>query len=94
MPVNYIEIQDKDPFFEQAAKIIVASQVGDSHVLQIKCKFGYSRSLRVMDQLHEAGIVGEFKERMPREVLIKKEDAATELPKIFKRIRNIPTDPY
>jgi len=65
------DASDKDPLFEDAAKLIVANQVGSTSLLQRKMKLGYNRAGRLMDQLEAAGIVGPNLGSKAREVLIK-----------------------
>jgi len=65
------DINDKDPLFEDAAKLIVASQSGSTSLLQRKMKLGYNRAGRLMDQLESAGIVGPNQGSKVRDVLIK-----------------------
>ncbi len=71
---NYdFDIFDKDPLFEDAARLIVSSQVGSTSLLQRRMKLGYNRAGRLMDQLESAGIVGINQGSSDREVLIKSE---------------------
>ena len=65
------DINDKDPLFEDAAKLIVASQSGSTSLLQRKMKLGYNRAGRLMDQLESAGIVGPNQGSKVRDVLVK-----------------------
>lgn len=62
---------EKDPLFEEAAKIIVQAQQGSTSLLQRRMKLGYNRAGRLMDQLEGAGIVGPNMGSKAREVLIK-----------------------
>jgi S-DNA-T family DNA segregation ATPase FtsK/SpoIIIE len=62
---------DKDPLFEDAARLIVASQMGSTSLLQRRMKLGYNRAGRLMDQLEAAGIVGPGQGSKPRDVLVK-----------------------
>ncbi|MDB5251352.1 MAG: translocase FtsK [Flaviaesturariibacter sp.] len=62
---------EKDPLFEDAARLIVANQVGSTSLLQRKMKLGYNRAGRLMDQLEQAGVVGPNLGSKAREVLIK-----------------------
>ncbi|TCZ74604.1 DNA translocase FtsK [Flaviaesturariibacter aridisoli] len=64
---------DKDPLFEDAAKIIVQNQLGSTSLLQRRMKLGYNRAGRLMDQLERAGIVGPNVGSKAREVLFKTE---------------------
>jgi S-DNA-T family DNA segregation ATPase FtsK/SpoIIIE len=67
------DMGDKDPLFEDAARLIVASQVGSTSLLQRRMKLGYNRAGRLMDQLEAAGIVGGNQGSKAREVLVKTE---------------------
>ncbi len=67
------DLGDKDPLFEDAARLIVASQVGSTSLLQRRMKLGYNRAGRLMDQLEAAGIVGANQGSKARDVLIKTE---------------------
>jgi S-DNA-T family DNA segregation ATPase FtsK/SpoIIIE len=64
---------DKDPLFEDAAKLIVQNQIGSTSLLQRRMKLGYNRAGRLMDQLEAAGVVGPNQGSKAREVLIKTE---------------------
>lgn len=62
---------DRDPLFEDAAKLIVSAQMGSTSLIQRRMKLGYNRAGRLMDQLESAGIVGPSQGSKPREVLYK-----------------------
>ena len=68
-----IDLTDRDPLFEDAARLIVASQTGSTSLLQRKLKLGYNRAGRLTDQLEVAGIVGPSEGSKPRQVLIQDE---------------------
>ena len=67
------DINDKDSLFEDAARLIVASQSGSTSLLQRRMKLGYNRAGRLMDQLEAAGVVGPNQGSKVRDVLIKTE---------------------
>ncbi len=67
------DLGDKDPLFEDAARLIVASQIGSTSLLQRRMKLGYNRAGRLMDQLEAAGVVGTNQGSKAREVLVKTE---------------------
>ena len=67
------DVADKDPYFEDAAKLIVQNQLGSTSLLQRRMKLGYNRAGRLMDQLEQAGVVGPNQGSKAREVLIKTE---------------------
>lgn len=66
-----MEPGERDSMFEDAARIIVATQQGSTSLLQRKLKLGYNRAGRIIDQLEAAGIVGPFEGSKAREVKIK-----------------------
>ena len=61
---------DRDPLFEDAARLIVMHQQGSTSLIQRKLKLGYNRAGRIIDQLEAARIVGPFEGSKAREVLI------------------------
>ncbi len=64
---------ERDELFEDAARIVVATQQGSTSLIQRKLKLGYNRAGRIIDQLEAAGIVGPFEGSKAREVRIKDE---------------------
>jgi S-DNA-T family DNA segregation ATPase FtsK/SpoIIIE len=60
---------ERDKFFEDAARLIVMHQQGSTSLIQRKLKLGYNRAGRIIDQLEAAGIVGSFEGSKAREVL-------------------------
>ena len=69
------DIQNLDPFFEEAAHAIIISQQGSTSMIQRRFSIGYNRAGRLMDQLQAAGIVGEAQGSKPRDVLITDENS-------------------
>lgn len=67
------DLGDKDPLFEEAARLIVQNQVGSTSLIQRRMKLGYNRAGRLMDQLEAAGVVGPNQGSKARDVLIKTE---------------------
>ena len=67
------DMSQRDSLFEDAARLIVTSQVGSTSLLQRRMKLGYNRAGRLMDQLEAAGIVGANQGSKARDVLIKTE---------------------
>lgn len=62
--------EELDPLFEQAARLVVLSQIGSASKIQLQFSIGYNRAGRLMDQLEQAGILGPAQGSKPREVLI------------------------
>ena len=52
--------------------IDIVNQGGSTSLLQRKLKIGYGRAARIIDQLHEAGILGPPDGSKPREVYARK----------------------
>ncbi|MBO7387644.1 MAG: DNA translocase FtsK, partial [Lachnospiraceae bacterium] len=59
-----------DPLFLDAGKIIIQSDKASIGMLQRKFKIGFNRAARIMDQLCEAGVVGEEEGTKPRKILM------------------------
>ncbi|GAA4440321.1 hypothetical protein GCM10023188_37430 [Pontibacter saemangeumensis] len=70
---------NRDPMFEEAARIIVQHQQGSTSLLQRRLKLGYNRAGRLIDQLESAGVVGAFEGSKAREVLIPDEYSLEQL---------------
>ncbi|MBK7430180.1 MAG: DNA translocase FtsK 4TM domain-containing protein [Bacteroidetes bacterium] len=66
-----INMDDRDPLFEDAAQLIVQNQQGSASLLQRRLKLGYNRAGRIIDQLEAAKIIGPFEGSKAREVLVK-----------------------
>jgi len=65
---------ERDPLFDRAVEIMIETNRGSVSMLQRKMSIGYGRSSRLVDQMAEAGILGESKGATPREVLITMEE--------------------
>ncbi|MBK9356370.1 MAG: DNA translocase FtsK [Bacteroidales bacterium] len=74
----------RDELFEDAARIIVATQQGSTSLLQRKLKLGYNRAGRIIDQLEAAGVVGPFEGSKAREVRVANEMALEQFLKDLK----------
>ena len=61
---------ERDPMFNDAARVIVSHQQGSASLLQRKLKLGYNRAGRIIDQMEEAGIVGPFEGSKARQVFV------------------------
>ena len=68
-----ISIDERDPKFEEAARVVVAMQQGSASVIQRKLSIGFNRAGRIVDQLESAGIIGPFNGSKAREVLVQDE---------------------
>ena len=59
---------ERDPLFRQAAECCIQNQLGSTSLLQRRLKIGYGRAARIIDQLHDAGILGPPDGSKPRQV--------------------------
>jgi len=60
----------RDPLFNEAARIVVEHQQGSTSLIQRKLSLGYNRTSKIIDQLEAAGILGPFEGSKSRRVLI------------------------
>ncbi len=61
---------DWDALFREAAEVCIRSEQGSTSLLQRKLRIGYGRAARIVDQLHDAGVLGPPDGSKPREVLL------------------------
>ena len=66
--------QERDGLFDDAVRIMIESGRGSVSLLQRRMGIGYGRASRLVDQMTVAGIVGEHKGSVAREILISLED--------------------
>lgn len=67
------DIGERDPLFEDAARLIVIHQQGSTSLVQRKLSLGYNRAGRIIDQLEAAGIIGPNEGSKARQVLVEDE---------------------
>ncbi len=67
------EGSERDAYFVEAAKFIIEKDKASIGMLQRMFKIGFNRAARIMDQLCEAGVVGEEEGTKPRKVLMSQE---------------------
>ena len=65
---------DRDSLFVDAGKFIIEKDKASIGMLQRVFKIGFNRAARIMDQLAEAGVVGEEEGTKPRKVLMSMEE--------------------
>ncbi len=64
------QTDDRDAYFVDAGKFIIEKDKASIGMLQRVFKIGFNRAARIMDQLAEAGVVGEEEGTKPRKVLM------------------------
>ena len=65
-----VDLSERDPLFDEAARLIVIHQQGSTSLIQRKFAIGYNRAGRLMDHLEKAGVVGPADGSKARQVLI------------------------
>ncbi len=73
------DLSDRDPLFNDAARLVVQNQMGSTSLIQRRMKLGYNRAGRLMDQLEAAGIVGPNLGSKAREVVVKSDSDLEEI---------------
>lgn len=59
-----------DPMFEQAVECVIEAGQASTSLLQRRCKLGYARAARIMDQMEQEKIIGPYEGAKPRTVLV------------------------
>lgn len=66
--------EEYDAFFVDAGRVIIKKDKASIGMLQREFRIGFNRAARIMDQLCEAGVVGEEEGTKPRNVLMSMEE--------------------
>ena len=64
---------DSDPMFQQAVDVVIDAGQASTSLLQRRCKLGYARAARIMDEMEMRGIIGPHEGAKPRAVLISRQ---------------------
>ena len=67
------DAMDTDSYFTDAGKLIIEKDKASIGMLQRAFRIGFNRAARIMDQLCDAGVVGEEEGTKPRKVLMSME---------------------
>ena len=74
---SYESASGVDEYFIEAGRFIIEKDKASIGMLQRVFKIGFNRAARIMDQLCEAGVVGEEEGTKPRKVLMSQEQFET-----------------
>ena len=67
------EDSDSDPMFKQAVEVVIDAGQASTSLLQRRCKLGYARAARIMDEMEQKGVIGPYEGAKPRAVLISRQ---------------------
>ena len=64
---------EMDPMLKQAADVVIDAGQASTSLLQRRCKLGYARAARIMDEMERMGIIGPYEGAKPRAVLVSRQ---------------------
>lgn len=64
----------RDAYFAEAGRFVIEKGKGSTSMLQRMYRIGFNRAARIMDQLYEAGVVGDEEGTKPRKILMTQEE--------------------
>ena len=62
-----------DPMLKQAVEVVIDAGQASTSLLQRRCKLGYARAARIMDEMEQKGVIGPYEGAKPRAVLISRQ---------------------
>ena len=65
--------EDTDPMFNQCVECVIDAGQASASLLQRKCRLGYARAARIMDEMEQKGLIGPSEGAKPRAVLISRQ---------------------
>lgn len=74
--VNYVKTPeaasttDRDDYFYEAAKLVIEKEKASASMLQRYLNIGFNRASKIIDQLYEAGVIGDEEGTKPRKVIM------------------------
>lgn len=76
---NIIKLLNFDPYFLEAARLVISTQQGSTSAIQRRFNIGYNRAGRIIDQFEQVGVVGIATGSAPRGVLLSDENTLLEI---------------
>lgn len=73
-PIGEGDLGQRDDLFGKGVEVVLTSKRGSVSLLQRRLQIGYSRASRMIDQMADAGILGEYKGSQARECLLTIDD--------------------
>ncbi len=68
------EDDSRDPMFDSAVEAVIEAGQASTSLLQRRCKLGYARAARLIDEMEQQHIVGPYEGSKPRKVLLSRQD--------------------
>nr|MCR5429823.1 DNA translocase FtsK [Eubacterium sp.] len=65
---------ERDVLFADAGRLCIQKDKGSTSMIQRQFRVGFNRAARIMDQLYDAGVVGQEETNKPRKILMSLED--------------------
>ena len=69
---------EKDEMYDEAVRIIMECNQASVSILQRRMRLGYTRAGRIIDMMHEEGLVGPYEGSKPRRILVDRESWLSE----------------
>ena len=70
---------ERDPLFAEAGRLCIEKQKGSTSMIQRQFRVGFNRAARIMEQLYDAGVVGQEEQNKPRKVIMSIEEFESSL---------------
>ncbi len=67
------EAEGGDPMLKAAVEVVIDAGQASTSLLQRRCKLGYARAARIMDEMEQKGIIGPYEGAKPRAVLVSRQ---------------------
>ena len=61
---------DRDDYFFEAAKLVIQKEKASASMLQRYLNIGFNRASKIIDQLYDAGVIGDEEGTKPRKVIM------------------------